>query len=68
MILAKSATSRLLPLHILIEAGELISPADKARQNQLLSTAEMISHAAVIKVLTISRIDESIGKGIARVA
>ncbi|MEA5579330.1 cation:proton antiporter [Anabaena sp. UHCC 0451] len=68
MILAKSATGTLLPLHILIEAGEPISPADKARQNQLLSNAEMIAHAAVTKVTTIGRIDESIDKGIARVA
>ncbi|MFM2061707.1 MAG: hypothetical protein RLZZ507_1377 [Cyanobacteriota bacterium] len=68
MILAKSASGTLLPLHILIEAGEPISPADKARQNQLLSNAEMIAHAAVTKVKTIGRIDESIDKGIARVA
>ncbi|QYX32636.1 cation:proton antiporter domain-containing protein [Sphaerospermopsis torques-reginae] len=68
MILAKSAAGTLLPLHILIEEGEAISPADKARQNQLLSTAEMIAHAAVTKVLPIGRIDESIDKGIARVA
>ncbi|TAF04231.1 MAG: cation:proton antiporter [Nostocales cyanobacterium] len=68
MILAKSASGTLLPLHILIEAGEPISPADKARQNQLLSNAEMIAHAAVTKVTTIGRIDESIDKGIARVA
>jgi nucleotide-binding universal stress UspA family protein len=68
MILAKSATGTLLPLHILIEEGEPISPAAKARQIQLLSTAEMIAHATVTKVTTIGRIDESIDKGIARVA
>ncbi|MBD2294163.1 cation:proton antiporter [Anabaena sphaerica FACHB-251] len=68
MILAKSAAGTLLPLHILIEEGEPISPADKARQNQLLANAEMIAHAAVTKVTPIGRIDESIDKGIARVA
>jgi nucleotide-binding universal stress UspA family protein len=40
----------------------------KARQSQLLSTAEMIAHAAVTDVTPIGRIDESIDKGIARVA
>lgn len=68
IILAKSSAGTLLPLHILIEQGEPITPADKARQNQLLSNAEMIAHAAVTKVLPIGRIDESIDKGIARVA
>jgi Kef-type K+ transport system membrane component KefB/nucleotide-binding universal stress UspA family protein len=68
IILAKSAKGTLLPLHILLEKNSLISPEDKNRQNQLLSTAEMIAHAAVTKVTTIGRIDESIDKGIARVA
>ena len=68
MVLAKSAIGILLPLHILIEAGEPTFPADKARQNQLLPTAEMIAHAAVTTVTTIGRIDESIDKTIARVA
>jgi Kef-type K+ transport system membrane component KefB/nucleotide-binding universal stress UspA family protein len=68
IILAKSAAGTLLPLNIVIEEGEPISPAVKARQNQLLSTAEMIAHAAVTKVKPIARIDESIDKAIARVA
>jgi hypothetical protein len=68
MVLVRSAIGILLPLHILIEAGEPTFPADKARQNQLLPTAEMIAHAAVTKVTTIGRIDESIDKRIARVA
>jgi L-fucose mutarotase/ribose pyranase (RbsD/FucU family) len=67
MVLAKSAIGILLPLHILIEAGEPTFPAH-TRQNQLLPTAEMITHAAVTKVITIGRIDESIDKRIARVA
>ncbi|NES99668.1 MAG: universal stress protein [Sphaerospermopsis sp. SIO1G2] len=68
IIVTKSSAGTLLPLHILIEQGEPISPGDKTRQNQLLDTAEMIAHAAVTKVLPIARIDESIDKGIARVA
>jgi Kef-type K+ transport system membrane component KefB/nucleotide-binding universal stress UspA family protein len=68
IILAKSAGGTLLPLHILIEHGNPISPEDKTRQNQLLSTAEMIAHAAVTNVTPVGRIDESIDKGIARVA
>ncbi|TVP55417.1 MAG: cation:proton antiporter [Nodularia sp. (in: Bacteria)] len=68
ILLAKSAKGTLLPLHILLEQNSAISPEDKTRQNQLLSTAEMIAHAAVTNVTPIGRIDESIDKGIARVA
>lgn len=68
ILLAKSAKGTLLPLHILLEKNSAISPEDKTRQNQLLSTAEMIAHAAVTNVTAIGRIDESIDKGIARVA
>ncbi|MEA5516046.1 cation:proton antiporter [Nodularia sp. UHCC 0506] len=68
ILLAKSAKGTLLPLHILLEQNSAISPEDKSRQNQLLSTAEMIAHAAVTNVTPIGRIDESIDKGIARVA
>ncbi|UKP00567.1 cation:proton antiporter domain-containing protein [Nostoc sp. UHCC 0870] len=68
IILAKSANGTLLPLHILLEETAPISPEAKARQNQLLSTAEMIAHAAVANVTPIGRIDEAIDKGIARVA
>ncbi|MBE9053688.1 cation:proton antiporter [Nostocales cyanobacterium LEGE 11386] len=68
ILLAKSSTGTLLPLHILLEQNAPISPEDKARQSQLLSTAEMIAHAAVANVIPIGRIDESIDKGIARVA
>ncbi|AFY46304.1 Kef-type K+ transport system, membrane component [Nostoc sp. PCC 7524] len=68
IILAKSADGTLLPLHILLEENTPISPEAKAKQNQLLSTAEMIAHAAVANVTPIARIDESIDKGIARVA
>ncbi len=68
ILLAKSASGTLLPLHILIEHGTPVSPEAKTRQSQLLSTAEMIAHAAVTDVTPIGRIDESIDKGIARVA
>ncbi|TAE57324.1 MAG: cation:proton antiporter [Nostocales cyanobacterium] len=68
IILTKSSAGTLLPLHILLEEGEPISPGDKARQKQLLENAEMIAHAAVAKVLPIGRIDETIDKGVARVA
>ncbi|MBH8553421.1 cation:proton antiporter [Nostocaceae cyanobacterium CENA357] len=68
ILLAKSANGTLLPLHILLEQSNPISPEAKARQSQLLSTAEMIAHASVTNVTPIGRIDESIDKGIARVA
>ncbi|GAX35589.1 cation:proton antiporter [Nodularia sp. NIES-3585] len=68
ILLAKSAKGTLLPLHILLEQNPTISLEDKTRQKQLLSTAEMIAHAAVTNVTPIGRIDESIDKGIARVA
>jgi Kef-type K+ transport system membrane component KefB/nucleotide-binding universal stress UspA family protein len=68
ILLTKSAAGTLLPLHILVEENASISPEAKARQSQLLSTAEMIAHAAVTNVTPIGRIDESIDKGIARVA
>lgn len=68
ILLAKSSAGTLLPLHILSEQNAPISPEAKARQSQLLSTAEMIAHAAVTNVTPIGRIDESIDKGIARVA
>ncbi|MBW4642802.1 MAG: cation:proton antiporter [Goleter apudmare HA4340-LM2] len=68
IILAKAASGTLLPLHILLEENASISPEVKARQSQLLATAEAIAHAAVTNVTPIARIDESIDKGIARVA
>jgi len=68
ILLTKSADGTLLPLHILLEQSSPISPGDKAKQSQLLSTAEMIAHAAVVNVTPIGRIDESIDKGIGRVA
>lgn len=68
IILAKSASGTLIPLHILLEGNQPISPDAKAKQSQLLSNAEMIAHAAVANVTPIGRIDESIDKGIARVA
>ncbi len=68
IILAKSANGTLLPLHVLLEENTPLSPEAKTRQSQLLSTAEMIAHAAVANVNPIGRIDESIDKGIARVA
>lgn len=68
IILAKSASGTLLPLHVLLEENLPIAPEAKSKQSQLLSTAEMIAHAAVANVTPIARIDESIDKGIARVA
>jgi Kef-type K+ transport system membrane component KefB len=63
IILAKSANGTLLPLHILLEENTPISPEAKAKQSQLLSTAEMIAHAAVANVTPIARIDESTNFG-----
>ncbi|MBV5259596.1 cation:proton antiporter [Synechococcus moorigangaii CMS01] len=68
ILLTKASQGTLLPLHVLLETGRPVDPNAKLRQQQLLSTAEMIAHAAVVKVQRVNRIDETIDKGIARVA
>lgn len=68
LILAKTTQGTLLPLHILISRHEPIAPAAKVRQDELLTTAEAIAHAAVVDVEPIRRVDDSIEKGILRVA
>jgi Kef-type K+ transport system membrane component KefB/nucleotide-binding universal stress UspA family protein len=66
LILAKSSQGTLLPLHILTDNQGPISGEAKARSNQLLMAAETIAHAAVTKVESISRVDDSVDKGILR--
>lgn len=66
LILAKSTHGTLLPLHVLTDAHVPISTEAKLQQERLLTTAEMIAHAAVTDVETIGRVDDSIDKGILR--
>lgn len=68
LILAKTSGGTLLPLHILVNRNEPISATARMRQDELLSTAEAIAHAAVTDVEPIRRVDDSIDKGILRVA
>ena len=68
LILAKTSQGTLLPLHILSDRGEAISPADKMQQTQLLAAAETVAHAAACAVEPIARIDDAIDRGILRSA
>ncbi|MEG4943225.1 cation:proton antiporter domain-containing protein [Microcoleus sp. F4-D5] len=68
LILAKTSQGTLLPLHILSDRGEAISPADKMQQTQLLTAAETVAHAAACAVEPIARIDDAIDRGILRSA
>lgn len=68
LILAKTSQGTLLPLHILSDRGEAISPADKMQQTQLLAAAETVAHAASCAVEPIARIDDAIDRGILRSA
>lgn len=68
LILAKSNEGTLLPLHILTDNQGPISAEAKAKSSQLLMAAETIAHAAVTNVESISRVDDSVDKGILRTA
>jgi nucleotide-binding universal stress UspA family protein len=68
LILAKTSQGTLLPLHILSDRGEAISPAEKMQQTQLLAAAETVAHAAACAVEPIARIDDAIDRGILRSA
>lgn len=68
LILAKTTHGTLLPLHILSDSKAPISAEDKAQQNRLLAVAETVAHAAVTPVEPIGRIDDSVERGIVRVA
>ncbi len=68
LILAKTTNGTLLPLHILLDHGQPIREEAATQQRQLLSTAETIAHAAVTTVETIRRVDDTVDKGILRVA
>jgi len=68
LLLAKTTKGTLLPLHILVVRNEPISLAAKVQQDELLGKAEAIAHAAVADVEPIRRVDDSIDKGILRVA
>lgn len=68
LILVKTAHGILLPLHIIPDKGEPISPAARMQQTQLLAAAETIAHAASCPVEPIGRIDDAIDRGIIRTA
>lgn len=68
LMLAKTTEGTLLPLHILSDNRGPITAEAKTKQSQLLAAAETIAHAAVTRVEPIGRVDESIDKGIVRVA
>ncbi|NJK72409.1 MAG: universal stress protein, partial [Synechococcaceae cyanobacterium SM2_3_60] len=64
LLLTQSAQGTLLPLNVLRDRGQGIPAAEQVRQNQLLSVAESLAHAAVTKVERIARVDNSIEQGI----
>ncbi|BAU66412.1 sodium/hydrogen exchanger [Stanieria sp. NIES-3757] len=68
LILAKASGGTLLPLHVLFDQLESISPSAIIEQTRLLNTAEHLAHAANTKVETIGRVDDGIEKGIVRTA
>ncbi|MBE9094648.1 cation:proton antiporter [Tychonema sp. LEGE 07203] len=68
LILAKTSQGTLLPLHILSDRQEAISPAQKMQQTQLLRAAETVANAANCAVEPIARIDDAIDRGILRSA
>ncbi|QDZ39400.1 cation:proton antiporter [Euhalothece natronophila Z-M001] len=68
IILAKKTKGTVLPLHILSDKSHVINYEDRKLQMQLLSTAEMVAHAAVTNVQTIGRIDDAIDRGVIRTA
>ncbi|TVQ21389.1 MAG: cation:proton antiporter [Leptolyngbya sp. DLM2.Bin15] len=68
LMLVKRGQGTLLPIHVVSDAGEAISPASMTQQSQLLTAAEQIAHAAVAQVEAIGRVDDSIDKGIIRAA
>lgn len=68
LILAKTANGTLLPLNVLSDRYEGVSPEGRMQQRQLLETAETLAHAANAKVETIARVDDAIDRGIVRTA
>ncbi len=68
LILTKAGEGTLLPLNVLSDSRDRVSAASKRRQLQLLSAAEDAAHAATVAVEPISRVDDSIEKGILRTA
>lgn len=66
IILTKQAGGTLLPLHVLSDRGDTITPAAKQQQRQLLEFAENLAHSVVVNVEPIKRVDHSIDLGIVR--
>jgi Kef-type K+ transport system membrane component KefB/nucleotide-binding universal stress UspA family protein len=68
LILVKRGQGTLLPIHVVPDGGDAIASGAITQQSNLLAAAEQIAHAAVAKVETIGRVDDSIDKGITRAA
>lgn len=68
LILAKTASGTLLPLHVISDKAGPVTPEAKMLQNQLLAAAETIAHAAACDVEPIGRVDDAIDRGITRTA
>ena len=68
LILAKTANGTLLPLNVLSDRYEAVTPEARMQQRKLLETAETLAHAANATVETIARVDDEIDRGIVRTA
>lgn len=68
LILTKAGNGTLLPLNVLSDSRDQVSTEAKRQQARLLAAAEDAAHAATVAVEPISRVDDSIEKGILRTA
>ena len=68
LILAKTANGTLLPLNVLSDRYEAVTPEARMQQRKRLETAETLAHAANATVETIARVDDEIDRGIVRTA
>lgn len=66
LILTKAGQGTLLPLNVLCERRGKVESSTQRKQAQLLAAAEDAAHAATVEVEPISRVDDSIEKGILR--
>lgn len=66
IMLTKQAKGTLLPLNVLSDRGNEITPAARLQQRQLLDFAVNLAHSVVVNVEPIRRVDDSIDLGIVR--
>lgn len=66
ILLTKQAGGTLLPLNVLSDRGNEVTPAARQQQRQLLEFAENLAHSVVVDVEPIKRVDDSIDLGIVR--